>query len=477
MKLSYNYKRGVHISYRQKLTELDEITKRLESRLRDVTNTAFEDDLENEFELNEQSSDNENNDCKIITPILSIATRDYNSRICHNPSTAENENQNTSNETSIQNFLSQTYISYNNAVSCEIMKSDSSKILNSYSKRNLSNDNSEIQQSEHLVQNSRPLDNTFTDYPERGAKTHINYLLDKLSLQFPTQTCLTKTIPMEKNITNVLTHLPSSNNLQGSNKYNQEHKTSILCNQMDDIHELTIQNSENPINNCTTKSEVDTYDKNSSEISMHSQTANKVSKVIREELIAEENSNTSKCDELTTYLVTSNIRHMDLNNICNPLLYQHLVPDLHYSHTPLEEETIKQLDNRYSKVFNKSISNRLNRIHSSVETNLSLANAEHFKTIPSGVSENIDNSINLTVLHNTNYNDLLASNSTESTTTISINNSIIKSIDSEVVENGDSVSSETPLLVLSRQAPDGGNPIEDNKNPLITQQEDEILHS
>nr|XP_033187882.1 uncharacterized protein LOC117155721 isoform X2 [Bombus vancouverensis nearcticus] len=465
------------LSLKQKLTELDEITKRLESRLRDVTNTAFEDDLENEFELNEQSSDNENNDSLKITPILSIATRDYNSKICHNPSTTENENQNTSNETSIQNFLSQTYISYNNAVSCEIMKSDSSKILNSYSKRNLSNDNSEIQQSGHLVHNSRPLDNTFTDYPERGAKAHINYLLDKLSLQFPTQTCLTKTIPMEKNITNVLTHLPSSNNLQGSNKYNQEHKTSILCNQMDDIHELTIQNSENPINNCTTKSEVDTYDKNSSEISMHSQTANKVSKVIREELIAEENSNTSKCDELTTYLVTSNIRHMDLNNICNPLLYQHLVPDLHYSHTPLEEETIKQLDNRYSKVFNKSISNRLNRIHSSVETNLSLANAERFKTIPSGVSENIDNSINLTVLHNTNYNDLLASNSTESTTTISINNSIIKSIDSEVVENGDSVSSETSLLVLSRQAPDGGNPIEDNKNPLITQQEDEILHS
>ncbi|CAD1478146.1 unnamed protein product, partial [Heterotrigona itama] len=444
------------LSLKQKLTELDEITKRLESRLRDVTNTAFEDDLENEFELNESNSDNENNDCKIITPILSIATKDHNSKMYHNTNTRENEDHNVSNETSNQNILPEMYISYNNAIS-------SSKILNSYSKQNLSNDNSEMEQSEYLVQNSRTLDNTFSDYPERGTKAHINYLLDKLSLQIPAESCLTKTIPMGKNIINLLTHLPDNNNLQNSNKCNQEHKTSTLHTQMD---EQTKKNLENPVTSCATNIEIDTYDKSSSRTSMHSQISNKMSKVIREELIAEENSNTSKCDELTTYLVTSNVRHMDLNNICNPFLYQHLVPDLHYSHTPFEEENIKQLDNRYSKVFTKSISNRLNRIHSLIETNLSLENAEHFKT-PSGVSENI-----LSVLHNTNYNDLLASNSTESTTTISLNNSMIKSIDSEVVENSDSISSKTSVLVFSRQAPDGGNPIEDNKKPLITQQDE-----
>ncbi|XP_043506509.1 C2 domain-containing protein 3 isoform X2 [Frieseomelitta varia] len=446
------------LSLKQKLTELDEITKRLESRLRDVTNTAFEDDLENEFELNELSSDNENNDCKIITPILSIATKDHNSKMCHNTNTTKNEDLNALNETSNQNFFPQTCISYNNAIG-------SSKILNPCGKQNLSNDNSETQQSEHFVQNNRTLDNTFSDYPERGTKAHINYLLDKLSLQIPAESCLTKTIPMGKSIINLLTHLPDNNNLQNSNKCNQEHKISTLHTQMD---KQIKQNLEIPVTSCATNIEINTYDKSSS---MHSQISNKMSKVIREELIAEENSSTSKCDELTTYLVTSNVRHMDLNNICNPFLYQHLVPDLHHSHTPFEEETIKQLDNRYSKVFTKSISNRLNRIHSSIETNLSLENAEHFRTTPSGVSENI-----LSVLHNTNYNDVLASNSTESTTTISLDNSMIKSIDSEIVENSDSISSKTSVLVFSRQAPDGGNPIEDNKKPLIIQQEDEILH-
>lgn len=457
MKFTYD----ICIFYRQKLTELDEITKRLESRLRDVTNTAFEDDLENEFELNELNSDNENNDCKIITPILSIATKDCNSKMCHNTNTTENEDLNVSNETSNQNFLPQTCISYNNAIG-------SSKILNSCGKQNLSNDNFETQQSEHFVQNSGTLDNAFSDYPERGTKAHINYLLDKLSLQIPAESCLTKTVPMGKNIINLLTHLPNNNNLQNSNKCNQEHKISTLHTQMD---EQIKKNLVSPVTSCATNIEINTFDKSSSRASMHSQISNKMSKVIREELIAEENSSTSKCDELTTYLVTSNVRHMDLNNICNPFLYQHLVPDLHHSHTPFEEETIKQLDNRYSKVFTKSISNRLNRIHSSIETNLSLENGEHFRTTPSGMSENI-----LSVLHKTNYNDVLASNSTESTTTISLDNSMIKSIDSEIVENSDSISSKTSVLVFSRQAPDGGNPIEDNKKPLIIQQEEEVLH-
>lgn len=279
---------------------------------------------------------------------------------------------------------------------------------------------------------------------------------------------------MKENMTNLLTNSLSNSNLQDINKCNQELKISTLSTQMNDIYEQTIKNSENPtVDYITTTKEIDTYDRNLSDVS---QIANKVSTVIREELIAEESSNTSKCDELTTYLVTSNIRHMDVNNTCNPLLYQHLVPDLHYSHTLSEEETIKQLDNRYSKVFSTTISNRLNKIHSLVETNMPLENTEHFQRItPSGVSENIDNSIDLTILHNSNYNDLLTS--TESTTTISIENSLVKSIESEVVENGDPITTETSILVLSRQAPDGGNPTEDNRKSLVKHQEDKILNS
>ncbi|XP_031368723.1 uncharacterized protein LOC102675741 isoform X2 [Apis dorsata] len=448
------------LSLKQKLTELDEITKRLKSRLHDITSTAFEDDLENEFEL---TSDNGNNDHKIIDPVVS--TMDYNNKICLDRNTKENENENISNDTTkfnIQNFLSKTYISCDNSVSCEIIKHNSSKILNSYDKRNLLNDNSKIQQqNEHLVQNIKTLDDTFIDYPKQGTKTHINYLLDKLS-SFPAQSYLTKIMPMEKDITNVLTNLPNNNCLQDTN---QELKIFTSHTQMDNI-----QNSVNPLTNSMSR-EVDICDQDS-------QIANKMSTVIREELIAEESSNTSysKCDELTTYLITSNIRHMDLNN-CNLPLYQHLMPDLYYPHTSLEEETIKQLDNRYSKEFNTSKNNKLNKIHDLKGTNITIENTDHFRTTPSGISENIISSTNFIGFHDTNYNDQLVNNSTESTTTISIANSIVKSIDSEIVENSDSISFETSDLALSRQAPDGGNPIEDNKKSLITQQENEILHS
>lgn len=451
------------LSLKQKLTELDEITKRLKSRLHDITSTAFEDDLENEFELNELTSDNGNNDHKIIDPVISIAAMDYNNKICLNRNTKKNENENISNDTTkfnIQNFLSKTYVSCDNSVSCEIIKHNSSKILNSYDKRNLLNDNSEIQpQNEHLIQNIKTLDDTFIDYPKQGTKAHINYLLDKLSSQFPAQSYLTKVMPMEKDITNVLTNLPNNSCLQDTN---QELKIFTSHTKMDNI-----QNSVNPVTNSMSR-EVDIYDQDS-------QIANKISTVIREELIAEESSNTSKCDELTTYLITSNIRHMDLNNICNLPLYQHLMPDLYCPHTSLEEETIEQLDNRYSKEFNTSENNKLNKIHDLRGTNISMQNTDHFRTTPSGISENI-NSTDFIGFHDTNYNDQLANNSTESTTTISIANSIVKSIDSEIVENSDSISFETSDLALPRQAPDGGNPIEDNKKLLITQQENEILH-
>ncbi|KOC59278.1 C2 domain-containing protein 3, partial [Habropoda laboriosa] len=478
------------LSLKQKLTELDEITKRLESRLRDVTNTAFEDDLENEFDLNDPNSDNENIDSKIDDPIVSIATTDCSSRICqisqldkrllHNTVITENENQNISRETNNQNSLPQTYISCNKATISEITKPNSPKTSNSYSKRNLSNDNCQVQhQSEHLMKKIRTLDNTFTGYPEQGTKTHINYLLDKLSLQFPVQSHLSKTVPIRKSVTNLLTNLQqSNNNLQDSSKCSKEVKICTVPTQTDNINEQTIKNLESTVTDCVTKGVADTCDnRNSPEVSMNSQIANRMSTVIREELVAEENSNTSKCDELTTHLLTSNIRHMDLNNIFNPLLYQHLVPDLYYSNASPEEETIKQLDNRYSKVFSTSISNRLNKVCNLVETNEHFENAELFRMTPSGVSENIDDSIDLTVLHKSSYNDLLASNSTESTTTISAEKSLIKSIDSEIIENGDSTSSETSVLVFSRQAPDGGNPIEDNRKPLIIQQKDDIQDS
>ncbi|CAL7937124.1 unnamed protein product [Xylocopa violacea] len=475
------------LSLKQKLTELDEITKRLESRLRDVTNMAFEDDLENEFDSNEPNSDTENNDYKIAAPVISNATMSYNSRmyqisqtdkrLLHTTKTKENENQNKSIVASIENFLPQTDINCKKMVTCEIMKPNTSKISNSCNKIHLSNDDCEIQQqSEHSMQNIKTFDNTFIGYPERGTKMHINYLLDKLSLQFPGQSYPTKNSPRKKNVTNLLTNLQlSNNNLQGSNKCNQDLKVCTVPTQTDDTYEQTITNSE--VISCMTDQKIDSSDRNSVEAFMQPQITNKMSTVIREELITEENSNTSKCDELTTYLLTSNIRHMDLNNIFSPLLYQHLVPDLYYPNTSSEEETVKQLDNRYCKVFSRSIDKTLNEVHNLGEINTSSENAELYRATPSGVSENIDDSIDLTILHKSSDNDLLASNSTGSTTTISVEKSLVKSIDPDLVENCNFTLPETSILVLSRQAPDGGNPVEDAKKPLMAQQNNQTLYS
>ncbi|XP_054000911.1 C2 domain-containing protein 3-like [Hylaeus anthracinus] len=476
------------LSLKTKLTELDEITKRLELRLRDVTNTAFEDDFENEFDLNEPNSDNENNDYKNADSMMSATAANYTNKICqlpksdkkllHNRDIIENGNQIVSSGNEIRKRSSEPYISHNATVSYEQIKPGAST-MSSYSKQSLSNDNCQIQhRSEHLMQNIKTLDNNFADYPERGTKTHINYLLDKLSLQFPPQSRSTTTIPIRKNTTGLSKNLPQDNSSQGSNKCSQELRVCTVPTQTDDLDQQNIPAFKGQLINRFTNGDDACINRNSPEVSAQSQVTNKMSTVIREELVAEENNDTSKCDELTTYLVASNIRHMDLNNIFSPLLYQHLVPDLHYSNTSPEEEAIEQLDNRYTKAFSTSIDTRLNKVQNLMEIDGSFPeNAEQFRMTPSGVSGNIDDKIDLTVLHKSSYNDLLSSNSTESTATISPEKTSIKSIDTDTTENNYPTSSQTSVLVLSRQAPDGGNPIEDATKPLTGQQKDEAQDS
>ncbi|XP_043252777.1 C2 domain-containing protein 3 [Colletes gigas] len=439
------------LSLKKKLTELDEITKRLESRLRDVTNTAFEDDFENEFDLNEPNSDNEM--CQVLRS---------DKKLLHNPDIIGNENEIVASGNETRDRSPEPYISHNTAINYEQIKPDAFKMSSSYTKQNLSNDNYQIpHRNEHLLQNIKTLGSSFADYPERGTKTHINYLLDKLSLQFSPQSGSTTTIPIRTNNIGVLTNLSQNNDLQSNNKYSQELKVSTVPTQTDNVDD------DDPCVN-----------RNLPDVSAQLQVTNKMSTVIREELVAEENNDISKCDELTTYLVASNIRHMDLNNIFSPLLYQHLVPDLHYSNTSPEEEAIEQLDNRYTKAFSTSIGNRLNKVQNLMEIDArSPENVEQFRMTPSGLSENIDDNIDLTVLHKSSYNDLLSSNSTESTATISLGKSSMKPIDTDITENSYSTSSETSVLVLSRQAPDGGNPIEDITKPPTAQQNDEAQNS
>nr|XP_012136642.1 PREDICTED: C2 domain-containing protein 3 isoform X1 [Megachile rotundata] len=476
------------LSLKQKLTELDEITRRLESRLRDVTNTAFEDDFENEFDINEPTSDNENNDFKTanrIAPIPSVNNNDMTRQIprseknlLHNTNTIDIENQNMSSEIEIQNHLPETYTTYDRTVNYEVMKPNFSKASCFCRKQNLPNNNHCVQhQNDHLVQSLKTSDNILSDCPERGTKTDINYLLDKLSLQLPMQSYASNVIPTKKNTTNSTTNTQQNNkniNFQDNNRCDQ--KVHTESTQTNNVSEQDIKHSEGQMENgISVKEDVEYSSKEPPEVLTQPQTTNKMSTVIREELITEESSNISRCDELTTYLVTSNIRHMDLNNILNPLLYQHLVPDLHYLNPSSEEEIVEQLDNRYSKAFNASLSSRLNKVQSLMQINVSPENTDLFRITSSGLSENMNDSIDLTVLHKSSYNDLLANTSTDSTTTITTEKSLIKLIDVEATENNYSTSSETS--VLSRQAPDGGNPVEDVMKPLTVQQTNEIQDS
>ncbi|XP_017879205.1 C2 domain-containing protein 3 [Ceratina calcarata] len=414
------------LSLKQKLTELDEITKRLESRLRDVTSTAFEDDLENEFEPN---SDIENTDYKVVTP-TDVPTTDC--KII----TESKQNESVSTESN----LPHTNVNCDKPVGRKVQRP-----------------------SEHPMQNFKMFDNNITDYPERGAKTHINYLLDKLSLNLPTKSRSSTVRPIRRTSPSLPTS--SNGNMLDSDRCNEELK--IVPTQTDDTYERVAKTSKDLLVNYTSSREIE--DKKSSEL--QTRTCNKMSMVIRDELIAEENNSTSKCDELTTYLLTSNVRHMDLNNIFSPLFY----PYLYNMDRSPEEETVEQLDNRYTKVFNTSINDKLNKTYSSLES--PPENAKVCRMTPSGVPENINDSIDFTILHKSSCNDLLASNSTESTTTISGDKSMEKSIDSEILENCE--SSETSVLAFSRQAPDGGNPVEDTRQGILVtrQEDDETQHS
>ncbi|XP_076236471.1 uncharacterized protein LOC143180554 isoform X2 [Calliopsis andreniformis] len=440
------------LSLKQKLIELDEITKRLKSRLRDVTSAAFQDDFENEFELNEANGDNDINDRKGAST---------------EPDKRSKENHNVPGENEILNRSPKPPCSDSKELyNFETIESGkSSKVSDSRTKQNLSNDNYRPQcRNKRLIQDIKLLEKSCSDYPERGTKTHINCLLDKLSSQLPLRVRSTRGMSAKRNINDLLVSLQECNNDVEENvkRYNPQLEAYTVLAQTESA------NNEQHDDGRTTSPSTDRDGLCEHQISPESfapsEMSNKMSMLIREELVTEENNDTSKCDDLTTYLVASNVRHMDLNDIVNPLLYQHLVPDLCYSKAvSSDDEAVERLDDRYVRIFTKLINSTLHEADSFVEIDASYPseNAEDFRTKPSEEPENIDDRIDLNVLSKSISDDLLASNDTESTTTISLEKLPIKSIDAEMLENGRLVSSQISIPVLSRQAPDGGNPAED----------------
>lgn len=449
----------------------------MQSRLRDVTNTAFEDEFDNDFDILESNSDIENtNDRNVETIQYSQSTVSK----CSNNETSQMQKQRE-----IQN--DQNVIN-NERLTSFIMSSNSNLHFEPTSNKNRAISSkatdtgycSNIRFSQHpdyhnLYQNRYSLMHNYLsdsniEYPMRGTKTHINHLLDKLSLDLPPRSSSAAIIPIRKNILELFASLREHRNNSQKDRNDRDINTYTMFTQTDN-KQCTYSHMTNFITSKTTVGK-----------SIFESPHNRISTVIREELVAEENNNSTNCDELTTYLITSNIRHMDLDNIFNPLLYQHLVPDLQVVAVSPEEEAVKQLDNRYTSNFDITMCN--SNIDHSKENNIPFQNnvqlkdwttalevdkkRQLFDLTSLNVSENINSSIDIAVIYKSS--DLkLTNNSVESTAIASLDRS---SVQAEIKDC--SILSELSVPGMSRQAPEGGNPIEEVKTSIVAKWQSDI---
>lgn len=466
------------ICYRQKLTELDEITKRLQSRLHDVTNTAFEDEFDNDFDIIEPNSDNENTknrNAETTQYPQSTVSEYFNNEMSQMSKQCEiqndrniikNDERQTSSIISSNNNLHIELTSKDGAINSETTDIGFCSSSNIYFNQHPDYYHNQYQNRYSSMHNY--LLNSNTEYPMRGTKTHINHLLDKLSLDLPPKSVSETVIPIRKNILELFASL-RENNSRDKDKNGRDINIYTMLTQTDN-EQHAHSHTTNFITSKTTIGE---------SIFVPELPHNRISTVIREELLAEENNDNTTCDELTTYLITSNIRHMDRDSIFNPLLYQHLVPDLQVTATVSPEgETVEQLDNRYAKSFDIAMCNS-NIDHSKKYTPFQNdaqlkdwttalefdKKKELFGLTSSDISENVDNSIDMTIVYKSSENDLTSSNSTESTAIISLDKS---SVQAEIEIKDCSILSELSVPGVLRQAPEGGNPIEEIKTSVVT---------
>ncbi|XP_019700756.1 uncharacterized protein LOC105191403 isoform X2 [Harpegnathos saltator] len=480
------------LSLKQKLDELNEITKCLQSRLHDITNTAFEDEFDSDFEINESSSENEYIDNRNVETFGSvmIATHSPETSRTYKECKLQNDQTGVISKKQISSFIEN-----NDNLHLESI-SNQSTIINleatntGYSSS--SNTHSNQYPKHYQYQNpcdltyNYPLDNNPAEYPARGTKMHINHLLNKLSLDFPPKPPVEVDMPIKRDIINLFTKLREHrNNLQDKKKNSRSINICSVPTQTDntsaqhaysDVPNRTIFNMSNVC-----------VDKSISRPIEESQSCNKISTVIREELVAEENDDV-EWDELTTYLISTNIRYRNLDGMVNPLLYQHLIPDLQtMSAISPEEEAMEQLDNRYARSFSTAMGHGTNY---STEGNAVLSldtqtksrtnllepeeNTELLRTTPSGVSRNVSGNIDVTIIHKSNDNDLTSSNSTESMITTSYDKLSIQQVDVET-KNYCLAISKSSVPEISRQAPDGGNPVEEIKAVVMKQQNEDVV--
>ncbi|XP_046747926.1 uncharacterized protein LOC124412245 [Diprion similis] len=503
-------------SLKQKLTELDEITKRLKSRLHDVTNEDFDVDFDPDFDADEP-------DLELAHHQNGNTVNDHSVRVAPRnvedwqplPQATNNLSSQCSqtNRYRDSNFfidIHNRYVpnNYNtNTESTDPNLTDTGYSTNSHvrSRQSFSNGHFDGGNRHGDYSNNCYVRDEVAEQPTRGARMHINHLLDKL-------TSLTSApppagnFPIKRNIHDFIASL-RQNNTHTNRKCNQEVNMRTVPTQTEhqDIQRTETYKNQTPssINlqlNVVTRDVNENNNVADTTVSNITHERNKVSTMIREELVAEENDDFTEFDELTTHLLTSNVRHMDSDSTFNPLLYQQLIPNVHVSdsfsnpnnsnedvenlNATNDGVVIEELDNRYAETFNATINSGLGRLRNLIEidtslvtdgvsqhrvqanTSKSLEGNDFFRMTPTGVSDDTDENIDVTEADKLNSDDLMTSNSTESTTTLSLDTSSIKQRQG-VVDSVSVMSSDSSVSVVTRQAPDGGNPTEETNKPLF----------
>lgn len=450
----------------------------MQSRLQDVTNTAFEDEFDNDFDTIEPNGDDENtNDGKVETARYprSTISEYFNNEMSRMPKQCEgirndrniinDERRRTSSVTisdSNNLHIEPTSSDKDGAVSFETTDIGFLSSSNIHFDRHPDCYRDRCQNRYNSMHNY--LSDSDTEYPMRGTKTHINHLLDKLSLDLPPRSASETIVPIRRNVLELFASLREcKDNSRDGNKNGRNINTYAMLTQTDNERQARATNF---IASETTVGE---------SVFVESP-RNRMSTVIREELLAEENDDGTTCDELTTYLITSNIRHMDLDSIFDPLLCQRLVPDLQVAAAASPEgEIVEQLDNRYAKSFDVTTRNgNIDRSRKNIPfqdearpkdwaTALEFdKKKELFGLTSSDISENVDNSIDVTIVCKSSDDDLTSSNSPESIAVTSLGESSIRA---EIEIKDRSILSESIPGVL-RQAPEGGNPMEEVKTSV-----------
>ncbi|XP_066588812.1 uncharacterized protein [Prorops nasuta] len=433
-------------SLKQKLTELDEITKRLKSRLYDVTNSAFNDDFENDYNLNEINNEE---DVEKSNEEIAKGTVEAASSWSTIITSDKMDNRNTEYQPCAQNsnrasnqppcLVNAREASFNEQLSTKDnkQKTNNGPAINFNHQtrhtllREVNVDRGLLQQGQTQL--------AYKDYPKKGSKVHIDQLLGELSFPFSTRL--------------------SSSELTATGSCNKQHYERK--NYIGEYNHLLTETSA---------------------ASVTDKKLEKMSTVLRQELVADENDdNDFKPDDLSTYLIASNVHHTDLKNTHDCLLYRR--------HFLLKDDQEKDVENSHEFCLEeRPVVRHLDSIYACCND----LNEDMVATTTAVVQRNnvfLDNNVNEGSNHATKQPLTICNkeredsednpetvSSSDSTTTMSLDRVLLSLLDSSDVDisqthGGTIVESPgileesdlyTTTITSSRQAPDGGNPMEDN---------------